>query len=111
MPAKLTGRNETEQVKHDHVHIEVDAGLIEQLRSAKRAQREILLALGTSGRLRLTRGIFAMMSNGFNSNCLPRVDYLKAPPRQIACFRIPIRVLDGWRVLISGNCASIQKRA
>jgi phage terminase small subunit len=33
MLAKLTGWNEPEQVKHQHQHIHVDAGLIEQLRT------------------------------------------------------------------------------
>jgi hypothetical protein len=33
MLAKLTGWNEPDQVKHDHVHIQVDSALIEQLRA------------------------------------------------------------------------------
>jgi hypothetical protein len=41
MLAKMCGWNEPEQVKHDHVHLQVDAALIEQLRSgyASLAQR------------------------------------------------------------------------
>jgi hypothetical protein len=33
MLAKMCGWNEAEQVKHDHVHLQVDAALIEQLRA------------------------------------------------------------------------------
>jgi hypothetical protein len=33
MLAKMCGWNESEQVKHDHVHLQVDAALIEQLRA------------------------------------------------------------------------------
>jgi hypothetical protein len=33
MLAKMCGWNEPEQVKHDHVHFQVDAALIEQLRA------------------------------------------------------------------------------
>jgi hypothetical protein len=32
MLAKMCGWNEPEQVKHDHVHLQVDSALIEQLR-------------------------------------------------------------------------------
>ena len=32
MLAKICGYNEPEQVKHDHVHLQVDSALIEQLR-------------------------------------------------------------------------------
>ena len=42
MLAKLCGWNEPEQVKHDHVHIQVDSALIEQLRAgyAQLGERE-----------------------------------------------------------------------
>jgi hypothetical protein len=33
MLAKMCGWNEAEQVKHDHVHLQVDSALIEQLRA------------------------------------------------------------------------------
>ena len=33
MLAKMCGYNEPEQVKHDHVHLQVDSALIEQLRA------------------------------------------------------------------------------
>ena len=33
MLAKMCGWNEPEQVKHDHVHLQVDSALIEQLRA------------------------------------------------------------------------------
>ena len=33
MLAKMCGYNEQEQVKHDHVHLQVDSALIEQLRA------------------------------------------------------------------------------
>jgi hypothetical protein len=33
MLARMCGYNEPEQVKHDHVHLQVDAALIEQLRA------------------------------------------------------------------------------
>lgn len=33
MLARLCGWNEPEQVKHDHVHLQVDSALIEQLRA------------------------------------------------------------------------------
>jgi hypothetical protein len=49
MLAKLTGWNEPDQIKHNHVHVQVDSALIEQLRSrvcaARGAERESVLAL------------------------------------------------------------------
>jgi hypothetical protein len=41
MLAKMCGWNTADEVKHDHVHLQVDAALIEQLRSgyASLAQR------------------------------------------------------------------------
>jgi hypothetical protein len=33
MLAKMCGWNEPEQVRHDHVHLQVDSALIEQLRA------------------------------------------------------------------------------
>jgi hypothetical protein len=33
MLAKMCGWNEPEQVKHDHVHLQADSALIEQLRA------------------------------------------------------------------------------
>ena len=33
MLARICGYNEPEQVKHDHVHLQVDSALIEQLRA------------------------------------------------------------------------------
>ena len=51
--SKLCGYNEPEQVKHDHVHLQVDSALIEQLRSgyAQLASKGAPLALqeGASG--------------------------------------------------------------
>ena len=37
MLAMMCGWNEPEQVKHDHVHLQVDAALIEQLRAGHAA--------------------------------------------------------------------------
>ena len=48
MLAKMCGWNEPEQVRHDHLHLQVDAALMEELRAghhaACRAERESVLA-------------------------------------------------------------------
>jgi len=47
MLARMCGWNEPEQVKHDHVHLQVDAALIEQLRAgyAQLAKRSAKVCL------------------------------------------------------------------
>jgi hypothetical protein len=51
MLAKMCGWNEPEQVKHDHVHFQVDAALIEQLRAgyAQLAERSAKVCLPLPG--------------------------------------------------------------
>jgi hypothetical protein len=51
MLAKLTGWNEPEQIKHDHVHIQVDSALIAQLREgyAQLAERSAKACLPLPG--------------------------------------------------------------
>jgi hypothetical protein len=50
MLARICGWNEAEQVKHDHVHLQVDSALIEQLRAgyAQLAERSAKVCLPLS---------------------------------------------------------------
>lgn len=54
MLAKMCGWNEAEQVRHDHVHLQVDSAIIEQLRAGyaalgERSAKACLPLLAESG--------------------------------------------------------------